>query len=257
MARSFWLKLWAALVFAYLYLPILVLVVFSFNSQKLNLQWQSFTLRWYGVLFADERLREATFNSLIVAIAATLLSTILGTLLALALERYRAVRPAELLLYTAIIVPDVVLGIALLIWFSRLGWPSGLVTIAAGHVVLCTPFVALTVRARLADYDPALEEAAMDLGAKELTTFWRVTLPAIGPGVLAGALLAFTLSLDDYVVALFTAGPGSTTLPLRIFSMVRFSITPEINALSTLWIGAVSLLLFAGQVFARRARTRL
>lgn len=155
---------------------------FSFNSQKLNLRWQGFTLDWYKVLLADTRIQEAAVNSLVVAGAAATTATVLGTLLALALARYRLAQPAELLLYIAIIVPEVVLGIALLIWFSQLGIAAGLLTVAAGHVVLCTPFVALTVRARLAGYDRTLEEAAMDLGAREWTTFWRVTMPAIWPG---------------------------------------------------------------------------
>ncbi|UFP95583.1 ABC transporter permease [Gloeobacter morelensis] len=251
--QALWLKVWAAAVFGYLYAPILVLVVFSFNSQKLNLRWQGFTLDWYKVLLADTRIQEAAVNSLVVAGAAATTATVLGTLLALALARYRLAQPAELLLYIAIIVPEVVLGIALLIWFSQLGIAAGLLTVAAGHVVLCTPFVALTVRARLAGYDRTLEEAAMDLGAREWTTFWRVTMPAIWPGVLSGALLAFTLSLDDYVLALFTAGPGATTLPLRIFSMVRFSITPEINALSTVWVVGVSLILLVGQMCVKKS----
>lgn len=162
----------------------------------------------------------------------------------------------EALLYLSIIVPDVVLGIGLLILFAEAKVKTGLGTIILAHIVLCTPFVALTVRAQLQGINQSLEEAAMDLGANPLVTFWRITLPTIAPGVISGALLALTLSLDDYVVTYFTTGPGATTLPLKIYGMVRFSITPEINALSTLWIATVFLVLLIGQWLGKKPMTK-
>ena len=254
--RSVWLRLWTALVFAYLYIPVLILVVFSFNTQRLNLYWEGFTLDWYVRLAQDTRVILAAQNSFVVALVSTSVSTVLGTGAALALVRSPLLvrLSTQALLLSAIIVPDVVLGIALLVLFSTLGVTLGLDTVIVAHILLGTPFVALTVRTRLAGYDASAEEAAMDLGATELVAFWRVTLPTIWPGVLSGALLAFTLSLDDYVVTLFTAGPGATTLPLRVFSMVRTSITPEINALSTLWILGATMVLLLSQFLGSRAK---
>jgi spermidine/putrescine transport system permease protein len=248
------LKLYTAFAYGYLYLPILILVLFSFNTQKLNLRWQGFTWHWYEVLFQDGNLLQAAQNSLLIALVATMISTVIGTLAALGLERFipRGRVLVEALLYLSIIVPDVVLGIGLLILFAEAKVKTGLDTIILAHVVLCTPFVALTVRARLQGVNQSLEEAAMDLGANPLVTFWRITLPTIAPGVISGALLALTLSLDDYVVTYFTSGPGATTLPLRIYGMVRFSITPEINALSTLWIATVFLVLLISQWLGKK-----
>jgi spermidine/putrescine transport system permease protein len=248
-----WLRTHTAIVYLYLYFPIAVLVAFSFNAQRLNLRWTGFTLDWYGALWRDGNLQLAAANSLLVALVAAAISTVAGTLAALALERHapRGRLVVESLLYLAIIVPDVVLGIALLALFAGLGVQTGLATVIVSHVVLCLPFVTLTVRARLAGGDRVAEEAAMDLGARPAVAFWRVTLPALLPGVLSGALLAFTLSLDDYVVAYFTSGPGATTLPLRIFAMVRFGITPEINALATLWVLGAFAVLLVGQFLER------
>jgi spermidine/putrescine transport system permease protein len=180
-------------------------------------------------------------------------ATIIGTLAALALQRYRFPGHAlsESVLYIPVIIPEVVMGISLLAFFAQAGMRLGLTTIALSHIAFNIPFVTLVVRARLHGFDRAIEEAAMDLGANEITTFWRVTLPTIMPGVLAGAMLAFTLSLDDYVITYFTAGPGSTTLPLRVFSMVRFAVTPEVNALSALWVLTVFIVLGVGQLLQR------
>lgn len=251
---AWWLRLYAYLVYAYIYLPILILVVFSFNVQKLNVRWEGFTFHWYDVLFRDGEVMLATRNSLIVAFVSTLVSTVIGTLAALALQRYRfpGYTAAESTLYIPVIIPEVVMGIGLLALFALAGVRLGLGTITLAHIAFNIPFVSLVVRARLHGFDKSIEEAAMDLGANELITFWRVTLPTIMPGVLAGALLAFTLSLDDYVITYFTAGPGSTTLPLRVFSMVRFAVTPEVNALSTLWVLTVFILLLIGQLAQRR-----
>jgi len=249
-----WLRLYGILAYAYIYVPILILMVFSFNTMKLNIRWEGFTTRWYGVLFNDQQVILATRNTLIIAVISTLVATILGTMAALALHRYRfpGYGASETMMYVPIVIPEVIMGISMLVLFVMLNFTLGLVTITLAHIAFNIPFVALVVRARLHGYDNAIDEAAMDLGANEVTTFWRVTLPTIMPGVLSGAMLAFTLSLDDYVITYFTAGPGSTTLPLRVFSMVRFMVTPEVNALSTIWVLAVFTVLLIG----RLAQTR-
>jgi spermidine/putrescine transport system permease protein len=252
---ALWLRIYTFLVYAYIYIPILILVVFSFNTQKLNIRWEGFTLAWYDKLFHDSQVLLATRNTLLVASFSTLVATIIGTMAALALQRYRfpGYNLSETVLYIPVVIPEVVMGISLLAFFAMIKFPLGLTTITLSHIAFNIPFVALVVRARLHGFDKSIEEASMDLGANEMVTFWRVTLPTIMPGVLSGAMLAFTLSLDDYVITYFTAGPGSTTLPLRIFSMVRFAVTPEVNALSTIWVLIIFVLLFIGE-YARRRR---
>ena len=251
---ALWLRLYSLLAYAFIYVPILILVIFSFNSHKLNIHWQGFTIAWYSTLFHDAQVLLAARNTLMIAGIATLVSTIIGTMAALALQRYHffGYAASETLMYIPIIIPEVVMGISLLVFFVLVKVSLGLVTITLSHIAFDIPFVALVVRARLNGYDNSIDEAAMDLGANELTTFWRVTLPTIMPGVLSGAMLALTLSLDDYVITYFTAGPGSTTLPLRVFSMVRFTVTPEINALSTLWVLIVFVILAIGQIARNR-----
>ena len=246
------LTLYAALAYLYLYSPIFFLVLFSFNQSKFSVNWTGFTLQWYGELFADKQIWDATRNTLIVAVSSTILSTIIGTAAALALHRYnfRGKGFSEATLYIPVIIPEVVMGIALLAFFAQfapLGLELGLGTIIIAHIAFSIPFVTLNVRARLQGMDRSVEEAAMDLGANEFVTFRRVTLPLIMPGVLSGALLAFTLSLDDYIITLFTAGPGSTTLPLRVFSMLRQAVTPKVNALSALWILTIFIVLAISQ----------
>jgi spermidine/putrescine transport system permease protein len=251
---ALWLRIYTFVVYLYIYIPIVILVVFSFNTQKLNISWHGFTLHWYDVLFHDQQVAQATTNTLIVATISTIVATIIGTLAALAMQRYRfpGYDASEALMYIPIVIPEVVMGIALLVFFVMTKMTLGLVTITIAHIAFNIPFVTLVVRARLHGYDNAIDEAAMDLGADEMTTFRRVTLPTIMPGILSGAMLALTLSLDDYVITYFTAGPGSTTLPLRVFSMVRFMVTPEVNALSTLWVLIVFVILLIGQVAQSR-----
>jgi spermidine/putrescine transport system permease protein len=251
---ALWIRIYTFLAYLFIYVPIIVLIIFSFNTQKLNLRWEGFTLDWYKVLFQDQQILLATRNTLMIAAIATLVSTVIGTLAALAMQRYRfpLYSSSETLMYIPIVIPEVVMGISLLVFFVLIHFTLGLMTITLSHIAFDIPFVALVVRARLHGYDNAIDEAAMDLGANELTTFWRVTLPTIMPGVLSGAMLALTLSLDDYVITYFTAGPGSTTLPLRVYSMVRFVVTPEINALSALWVLIVFIVLAIGQIAQRR-----
>jgi spermidine/putrescine transport system permease protein len=244
----------AGLVF--LYAPILVLIAFSFNDSRRAATWQGFTLDWYARAWEDEALIEAAANSLIVAVAATSLATLLGTLLGLALHRYRFRAKAALvgLVYLPIAVPEVCLGVALLVFFATLDIPLSLLTVIAGHVVIALPFVAVIVRARLTGIDPALEEASRDLGAGFWQTFRFVIWPHMLHGVAAGALIAFTLSLDDFVVTFFTSGPGSTTLPVKIYAMVRFSVTPAINAASTVLILLTAIAATAAMALHRRDR---
>ncbi len=251
---ALWLRIYTWLVYAYIYVPIVILIVFSFNNQKLNIRWVGFTWHWYDVLFRDQQVRLATTNTLIIAVVSTLVATIIGTLAALAMQRYRfpGYDASEALMYIPIVIPEVVMGISLLVFFVMINLKLGLLSITLSHIAFNIPFVALVVRARLHGYDNAIDEAAMDLGANEMTTFRRVTLPTIMPGILSGAMLALTLSLDDYVITYFTAGPGSTTLPLRVFSMVRFMVTPEVNALSTIWVLIVFGILLIGQVAQSR-----
>ncbi len=253
---ALWLRIYSFLVYLYIYLPIVILIVFSFNTQKLNISWHGFTLSWYQVLFHDQQVQLATQNTLIVAAVSTVVATVIGTLAALAMQRYRfpGYQLSEGLMYIPIVIPEVVMGISLLVFFVMIKLTLGLVTITLSHIAFNIPFVALVVRARLHGYDNSIDEAAMDLGADEATTFRRVTLPTIMPGILAGAMLALTLSLDDYVITYFTAGPGSTTLPLRVFSMVRFMVTPEVNALSTLWVLVVFVVLVVTQIVQSRSR---
>ncbi len=247
------LKLYAVLGFAYLYIPILILILFSFNVSRYSVAWTGFTLHWYNELFRDRFVWEATRNTLIIASVSALVSTVMGTAAALGMQRYAfpGKRFCEATLYLPVIIPEVVMGIAMLAFFAQMGIQLGLGTIIIAHIAFCVPFVTLTVQARLHGFDRHLEEAAMDLGANEWTTFRRITLPLIMPGVLAGALLAFTLSLDDYIITLFTAGPGSTTLPLRVFAMLRQAVTPKVNALSALWILVVFVLLLGVQWLQR------
>lgn len=224
------------LVFLFLYAPILMLMVLSLNSAGLPTVWTGISFEWYARLFHSPDILRAARNSLVVALASTVIATLLGTLLALGVERRRASTAADALLFAPMIIPDVVLAIALLSFFTFLNFTLGLHSIILAHVVFNIAFVCAVVRARLKNFDWSLLEVSADLGATALTTFLRVTLPLIAPAVLAGALLAFTLSLDEFIIAYFTAGAGqaSTTLPMKIYAMIRFGVTPEINAMATI-----------------------
>jgi spermidine/putrescine transport system permease protein len=239
--------------YLFLYAPIIVLVLFSFNASRFVTTWDGFSLRWYRELFQDQAMATALRNSLIVAVSSTLISTVFGTMVALAMERRKFVGKAafDALLYLPVIIPDIAMAVMLLLFFVMVSFQLSLITIIISHVAFSISFVAIVVRARLVGFDRSLEEAAQDLGANELQTFWYVTLPLLMPGILAGALLAFTLSLDDFVITFFTAGVGSTTLPLRIYSMVKLGITPVINAISTLLL-MVSMSLVLVSMFLQR-----
>jgi spermidine/putrescine transport system permease protein len=226
--------------YVFLYAPILILVIFSFNSSRFVSTWESFSFRWYGELFRDAAIMAALKNSLIVAVTSTIISTLFGTMAALVMERYQfgGKLAMDALLYLPIIIPEIAMAVMLLLFFVLARINLSLSTVIIAHVAFNISFVTVVVRARLVGFDRRLEEAAQDLGANELQTFWHVTLPLLMPGILGGALLAFTLSLDDFVITFFTAGVGATTLPLRIYSMVKLGITPEINAVSTLLVVA-------------------
>ncbi len=240
--------------YVFLYAPIIILVIFSFNSSRFVSAWEGFSFRWYRELFQNEAMGAALKNSLLVAFSSTLISTVFGTMVALAMERYQffGKLPFDALLYLPIIIPDIAMAVMLLLFFVMSKITLSLVTIVISHVAFNISFVAVVVRARLAGFDRSLEEAAQDLGANEIKTFWHVTLPLLMPGILGGALLAFTLSLDDFVITFFTAGVGSTTLPLRIYSMVKLGITPEINAISTLLLLASMTLVILSLFFQRK-----
>lgn len=226
------------LVFMFLYIPIMILIAFSFNTSKLNIVWTGFTFKWYGSLLHNAGILEALKNSFIVAVISTILSVVIGTLCSVGMYRYKFKGKGifDSILYLPLIIPEIVMGISLLAFFSIVKIPLGKISLIIAHVTFCIAYVVAVVKTRLDGFDKSVEEAAMDLGASPLQTFFHVTLPIIMPGVIAGGLLAFTLSLDDVIISFFVAGPGSVTLPLKIFSMVKFGVTPEINALSTLII---------------------
>jgi spermidine/putrescine transport system permease protein len=258
MKRGRGLALFSLFIYVFLYAPILVLVVFSFNKGRLTAAWEGFTLEWYGKLLENQQIMTAVRNSLIVGLSATALSTVLGTAAALAFHRHRFRHQEGLdaLITIPIVVPEIVLASSLLLLFASVGLHLGFATIILAHVAFSVSYAVVVVKARLAGFDRSLEEAAMDLGAGPGRTFFQVTLPQIAPGVLAAGLLVFALSIDDYVITSFVSGVGSTTLPVQIYSMVRRGITPEINAVSSLMLVATSLLLFAAHRLEQGGRAR-
>ncbi len=245
---------WA--VFAFLYLPIVVVVVFSFSASSSVGDWGGFTFRWYGQMFRNDQLMNAMKNSVVVALWSTVVSTIFGTAAALALDRYKrwmGRNTFDALLYLPVIIPDVTMAVMLLMWFTQTQIVSpGIGTITLSHIAFNISFVAIVVRARLANMDPSMEDAAADLYADRWQTFRRVTFPLIMPGVLGGALLALTLSLDDVVITELVQGPGSTTLPVYVFGLIRKPVTPVINAVSTVMVTASMVLVLASLAMQRR-----
>lgn len=243
-----WLAFHTHAVLLFLYAPIAVLAVYSFNSaRRVSAAWSGFTVHWYAVAWRDVPIQDAAFNSLLIASIATAISTVVGTAAALALARARRAPATRGLIHVPIVVPEIAMGAAMVVFFGLCRWPLGLATTLTAHVVFTVSYVGLVVRARLVGMDPALSEAARDLGATPTGAFLRVTLPLIAPGIAAAALLAFTVSLDDYVVTSFVAGPGSTTLPLKIYSMLKTEVTPEVNAVCTLLLAATVVLVGVSQ----------
>ena len=250
-----WLVGHLGLVYLFLYGPIAVLVALSFNESGLPTAWTGFSVEWYGKMLGNAAIRAAVANTLIVATFSTLIATAIGTLLALGLERLRSSAVLDAAVYVPMIIPDIVLAIALLSFFTALNFTLGLHSIIVSHAVFNIAFVCAVVRTRLKNFDGSIVEASIDLGAGEVRTFFRITLPVIFPGVLSGALLAFTLSVDEFIIAYFTAGagPSSTTFPMQIYSMIRFGVTPEINAVATIVLGVSFLLVFVSQRLNRGA----
>lgn len=242
-------------VYLFLYAPIAILVIFSFNISRYAV-WEGFSLHWYDVLTRDDLILRAIKNSLIVALASTIASTVMGTLAALGMQRFqfRGKSALDGLFYLPVIVPEIVMAASLVIFFGSIKFTLGMTTVILAHIAFCVSYVIIVVRARLEGFDRTLEEAAMDLGANEYQTFFKITLPIIAPGILSGALLAFTLSIDDYVITSFVAGVGSTTLPLQIYSMVKTKVTPEINAVSTLLLVPTIILIIISDRLQRERK---
>jgi spermidine/putrescine transport system permease protein len=247
------------LVYLFLFLPISVIVVNSFNATttKPYMSWKGFTLDWYVKLWDNTSLLEAFGNTMIIAVVSTLLATIIGTLGAIGMYRYKFKGKAMIdgLLYIPVVIPEIVLGISLLTIFARVNIPRGMLTLILAHVTFCVPFVIFNVRARLAGYDSSIEEASMDLGANRLVTFFEVTLPVLAPGILGGALLAFTLSIDDVIISYFVYGQ-TKTYPLKVMESVKSGVAPDVNALSTLILVGTILfvLLTQGDLFKKKVR---
>ena len=243
-ARTLWLRSWVGAVMVFLYAPLLVLMIFSFNDSKRNIVWHGFTTKYYVKAWHDSSLIEALGNSLTIAALSTVFSLVLGTMAAIMVWRFRFPFKSAIdgVMALPIIVPEICLGVAFLIFFSAIHWPTDLIwpfnlsAITIAHITFSFPFVTMVVRSRLAGFNKEQEEAAKDLGASEWQAFRDVLLPHIRPALIAGALLAFTLSLDDFVITFFTAGPDTITFPVKVYSMVRFSVTPEVNAASTILI---------------------
>ncbi len=244
---------------AFLYLPILLLVIYSFNASRLVTVWGGFSTQWYEALFRNQALMDTAWVTIRIALVSATLATVLGTLAALALTRYGRFRGRALftgMVYAPMVMPEVITGLSLLLLFVAVGFDRGFWTVTLAHTTLTMCFVTVVVQARLVGFDRSLEEAAQDLGATPLQTFFQITLPLIAPSIAAGFLLAFTLSLDDLVIASFTSGPGATTLPMRIYSQVRLGVTPEINAASTILIGLIALGVTAATLVSKRSVMR-
>ncbi len=256
--QRFWaLALYAGLVYLFFYTPIAVVIGYSFNDSRFATVWGGFTTRWYGQAFADSSITDALQNTLVVAVVSTSIAVVIGTITAYYLERTsRRIRAiTDAVTYMRIIMPEIVSALALLIFLNMLHVPLGRIAMIIGHVAFNTAYVIVVVRARLAGLDRSTEEAALDLGASHLVTFWRITLPDLLPGVLAAALLAFTFSFDDFVTSFFLAGPGSATLPVKLYSLVKYGISPVVNAIATC-IMLVTLTLLTLFAIANRAGRR-
>lgn len=239
-------NLYLALVMLITYLPILVVVVFSFNDSKLTVGWKGFTLKWYQQLFRDAALMEALGNSIFLGFLSCLLAAVIGTLGAIGMARvhFKTKGMMEYLSTIPIIVPEIILAMAFMAFFSTLGLPFGMVTLVIAHTAFCIPYVFMMVKARLVGIDKSLEEAARDLGASPARTFWDITMPLIMPAVLSGSILAFAMSFDDVVISLFVTGPTLSTLPIKVYTQIKTGVTPEINALCTVVLFAVICGLF-------------
>lgn len=245
--------------FAFLYLPMVILVIYSFNDSRLVTVWAGFSTKWYGELFQNEEFLDAAWVTLKVALFSSTIATVLGTMAAYVLVRAGRFPGRTLfsgMIYAPLVMPEVITGLSLLLLFIGLGMDRGVLTVVLAHTTFSMCFVSVVVSSRLSSFDQSLEEAALDLGASPLVSFLLITLPIIAPAVVSGWLLAFTLSLDDLVIASFTTGPGATTLPIKIFSAVRLGVSPEINALSTLLIAIVTVGVITASLISKRTALR-
>jgi spermidine/putrescine transport system permease protein len=256
--RSTLLRLHAALVYVFLYAPIAVLVLYSFNRSVQTAAWKGFTTHWYSAAVNSQDLTEAARNSVLVAATTTALACVVGTMAALGLHRLGSRRGGATrgLLFLPIIIPEIVIGAAMLTFILSLGWQRGFWTVVAAHVSFSVSYVAIVVRARLAGFDPALEEAARDLGAPAAGVFWRVKFPLMLPGIVAAALLVFTLSIDDYVITSFVSGPGIKMLPLEIYARLKVSAKPEVNAISTILLALTIAMIALAQWLIRGRKSK-
>ena len=247
-------NIFLAFVMFFLYLPIIILVVYSFNTSKMNIIFEGFTLDWYKTLFDNKDLLEAFFNTMIIAITSTVISAVIGTMAAVGLSKFNFPFKDMInkLIYIPIVIPEIVLGISLLSVYTLTKIELGMFTLILSHIAFSIPFVIVSVRTTLSGYLKTYEEAARDLGANEFKTFFLITLPHIMPGVISGATLAFTLSLDDVVISYFTSGPSSNTLPLKIYSMIKTGISPDVNALSSLMLFFIIIVLSSSAIIQAR-----
>ncbi|WP_026884349.1 ABC transporter permease [Clostridium akagii] len=243
-------RAYVLLIFAFLYVPIAIIVIYSFNATKSNVVFSGITFDWYTALFNDDDVITALINSLTIAAISTAISAVIGTVGAIGLQRqkFKGKGAMDLLIYIPIVIPEIIMGISLLVFFSALQMDFGILTLVLAHTTFCIPFVLINVKSRLAGFDMSVEEAAMDLGASKFTVFRTITIPLIFPAIISGAMLAFALSLDDVIINFFVSGPESTTLPIKIFSMLRFGLSPEINALCTIMLLATFVVLILSQV---------
>lgn len=250
MVKEYLKKIYAFLIYLFLYLPILLLIIFSFNDSRYSGKWNGFTFEWYTQLFADSSIMESLYTTLIVAVVASVVSTVIGTVSAIALHNMKAKTKAVVtsLSYIPMVNPDIVIGISLLSLFSVMGLKLGYMTLILAHITFNIPYVIFAVLPKLQQLNPNIEEAAMDLGATPYQAFFKVILPELMPGIVTGALLAFTLSLDDFIVSFFTTGSGVSTLSIKVYSMTKRGVSPKINALSSLMFIAVLTLMFVFQL---------
>lgn len=238
-------RIYLDIVFLIMYLPIGVVIAFSFNESKLPVRWTGFSLKWYESLFQNEAMMEALMNSLVLAVLSCAISAVIGTLGAVGLARihWKSKGIMEYISILPLMIPEIILGMVFMAFFHMLGLPFGMLTLLIGHTVFCVPYILMEVKARLAGMDPALAEAARDLGAGEFRAFWDITLPLIMPAVVSGSLLAFAMSMDDVVISIFVNGPRISTLPIKVYTQMKTGVTPEINALCTLMLGMILLVL--------------
>lgn len=256
--RSLFPRVYLAVVLGVMYLPILLVVIYSFNAGRLSSVWEGFSLHWYQVLFKDAAIFEALRNSLVLAGLTCLAAAVIGTLGAVGMQRLqsRTKAPMEYLSTLPIMIPEIILGMVFMAFFSLLGLPFGMATLVIGHTAFCIPYVFMLVKARLVGLDKSLAEAARDLGAGEVRVFFDITLPLVAPAILSGMLLSFAMSMDDVIISIFVTGVEVNTLPIKIYSQIKFGVTPEINALCTLMLAATVLLVLLSDLIGRPRRRR-